>query len=175
MIGQLIRERSDIEIQATIIGAVSKSKASRQELNKINQVIEKQKIGPNLTFKGYCDHETLIHSATEHDIFISPSVTATDGDTEGGAPVTIIEMAAAGLPIISTTHCDIPFVLAENNRKLLVAERESSSLCRVMSWLVEHPDEWRTIALQNRQHIESKFDIRNQGTTLANIYNELIS
>ena len=173
-IGQLIHERSDIDIQVTIIGAVSKSKGSRQEFKKINKVIDQQNIRHYLAFKGYCDHKTLGQSATEHDVFMSPSVTAAHGDTEGGAPVTIIEMAAAGLPIISTTHCDIPFVLGESNRKLLVAEREISSLFRVMSWLVDHPDEWNKIALENRQHIESKFDIRHQGPALADIYNRLV-
>jgi len=103
-----------------------------------------------------------------------PSVTAANGDSEGGAPVTIIEMAAAGLPILSTTHCDIPFVLGESNCKLLVPERDSSSLYSMMLWLVDHPNEWIPLALENRQHIESKFDIRNQGPTLAKIYNSIL-
>lgn len=173
-IGQFIRERRDIKVQVTIIGG-TRPKGPQQELQKINSVIDKQNIRDYLTFKGYCDYETLIHNAGEHDIFISPSVTAASGDTEGGAPVTIIEMAAAGLPIVSTTHCDIPFVLGKPNRQLLAAERDSVALFGEISWLVDHPDQWTTLVSENRQHIESKFDIRHQGPALANIYNSLIS
>ncbi len=45
---------------------------------------------------------------SRHHLFLSPSVTAPDGDSEGGAPVSIIEAAATGMPVVSTTHCDIP-------------------------------------------------------------------
>ena len=46
-----------------------------------------------------------------HHLFLSPSGTAADGDSEGGAPVAIIETAATGMPVVSTTHCDIPEVV----------------------------------------------------------------
>ena len=65
---------------------------------------------------------------TKHDVFLAPSVTASNGDTEGGAPVAIIEMAASGMPIVSTRHCDIPSVVLDGVTGLLAAERDSEGL-----------------------------------------------
>jgi len=31
-----------------------------------------------------------------------------DGDCEGGAPVSLIEASASGIPVVSTVPCDIP-------------------------------------------------------------------
>jgi colanic acid/amylovoran biosynthesis glycosyltransferase len=174
-IGNFIREQQDIKVQMTIIGSAYKSRSSQQELRKMNNVIDELDMRKYITFKGSCDHNTLIRLAREHDIFLSPSVTSSTGDSEGGAPVTIIEMAAAGLPIISTIHCDIPSVLGESNRKLLVAERDSSSITRVMNWLIEHSSEWNTLTFDNRKHIESNLNIRNQGPALADIYNSVLA
>lgn len=172
-IGKFYAKRNDIQIEITIIGDV-KPNRTEQELEKMNKAIDQYNLRKYINFKGYCDHPTLIQAATEHDVFISPSVTAENGDSEGGAPVTIIEMAAAGLPILSTTHCDIPFVLADKNRKLLVPERDSDSLLNIMLWLVDHPSAWNEIAVENRAYIEEKFDKYKQGKALAKIYNDIV-
>ncbi len=68
---------------------------------------------------GYQPHSTLFAEAYRHHIFLSPSVTASTGDTEGGAPVSLIEMAATGMLIVSTTHCDIPEVIKHGVTGLL--------------------------------------------------------
>ena len=60
---------------------------------------------------GYQKPIVLWEQAYQHQVFLSPSVTASDGDTEGGSPVAIIEMQASGMPVIATTHCDIPSVI----------------------------------------------------------------
>jgi len=73
---------------------------------------------------GFQPHAILFEEAYKNHIFLSPSVTALDGDTEGGAPVTIIEMAATGMPIISTKHCDIPEVIKDGVTGFLANERD---------------------------------------------------
>ena len=130
-------------------------------------------IGDVFRFAGFCDHPALITLGNGHDIFMSPSVSAADGDTEGGAPVTIIEMAALGMPIASTTHCDIPGVLAPANRALLVAERDSAALAQVLLRLTDNPNEWARIGRENRVYIEQYFDLRKQGAMLTEIYNDV--
>src|SRR5690606_39794503 len=60
---------------------------------------------------GYQPWRALMDAAYRHHVFLSPSITASDGDTEGGAPVGLIEMAATGMPVISSRHADIPEVI----------------------------------------------------------------
>ena len=112
--------------------------------------------------------------AYQHHIFVSPSVTVTDGDTEGGAPVSIIEMAASGMPVVSTRHCDISNVIRDEETGFLAEERDVNGLVDALRRFVRHPDEWNDILKKGRKHIEENFDIHKQGCRLERRYAELI-
>ena len=47
----------------------------------------------------------------------------TANNTEGGAPVAILEAQATGLPVISSYHADIPEVVVDGKSALLAPER----------------------------------------------------
>jgi colanic acid/amylovoran biosynthesis glycosyltransferase len=112
----------------------------------------------------------LFEQAYEHDVFLSPSVTAADGDTEGGAPVTILEMAATGMPVVSTRHCDIPAVLPDG---LLADERDVEGLHVLLAELIDAPDDWERRCRAAREHIERDYNAVRQGEALAAIYREV--
>jgi colanic acid/amylovoran biosynthesis glycosyltransferase len=82
-------------------------------------------------------------------------------------------MAALGMPIVSTTHCDIPNVLGERNKALLVAERDTAGLVRALEWLIDNADQWPDIGRNNRAHIEQNFDLEKQARALSDIYAEI--
>jgi colanic acid/amylovoran biosynthesis glycosyltransferase len=46
------------------------------------------------------------------DLLVQPSRTASDGDTEGGAPYILLEAQAAGLCVVASRHADIPNTVA---------------------------------------------------------------
>jgi hypothetical protein len=56
--------------------------------------------------------------------FILSNITALNGDTEGGAPVAILEAQATGLPVISSYHADIPEAVVGGKSALLAPERD---------------------------------------------------
>ena len=91
-------------------------------------MIEKYNLRSKVRLLGYQPFSVMLEEAYGHHIFLSPSVTASDGDTEGGAPVGIIEMTASGMPVISTTHCDIPEVIQNGVTGLLAEERDVEGL-----------------------------------------------
>jgi len=101
-------------------------------------------------------------------------VTAADGDTEGGLPVALIEMAATGMPVISTTHCDIPEAIHDGISGRLAAERDVDGLVAHLRWLVAHPDAWEEMVSAARRHIEVEFNAKTQGERLAAIYRNVI-
>ena len=123
---------------------------------------------------GFQPHVRLLEEAYKHHIFLSPSVTASDGDSEGGAPVTIIEMAATGMPVVSTTHCDIPQVIPHGTAGLLADERDVAGLVKHLEWLVQNPEQWEGLVSQARAHIEKNFDAVIQGQQLAEFYASLL-
>ena len=111
--------------------------------------------------------------AYQHHVFLSPSVTASNGDTEGGAPVTIIEMAASGMVVVSTTHCDIPQVILDGRTGLLAEEREVEGLVTHLHWLYENPQSWSTFTNSGRKHIEERFNLKTQAKLLERKYQRL--
>ena len=119
---------------------------------------------------GYQPYSVLLQEASRCHVFLSPSVTAEDGDTEGGAPVSIIEMAASGIPVISTHHCDIPEVLEDGVTGLLTSERSVDGLASKLDWLIQNPDRWHAMTTAARKHVELEFNAETQGRRLAQSY-----
>ncbi len=153
----------------TVIGDAGRSKREQDEKSAIHQVVKRWGLDDQIRFLGYQPHPVLIEEFYRHEIFLSPSVIAADGDSEGGAPVTVIEAAASGMPVISTHHCDIPFVLSEQNRPYLVPERDAVALSQAIEALL-HCESWNSIAVANRRLIKQELDCRKQSRKLAEIY-----
>lgn len=169
--GRLLRE--SIDVRVTVIGDSSGLKHGEIEKQKILGVLEKYDLRPVTRLLGYQPHAKLMAEAYQHHVFLSPSVTASDGDTEGGAPVTIIEMAASGMPVVSTLHCDIPQVILDKQTGWLAEERDVEGLVKHLKWLIDHPHRWRTKTDRGRQYIEANFDVRVQAELLGNMYRRL--
>jgi colanic acid/amylovoran biosynthesis glycosyltransferase len=161
-------------IRITVIGDAGGSEREQREKQKMMSAVERWELHDKISLLGYQPHEVLIQQYYEHDIFVSPSVTAADGDTEGGAPVTIIEAAASGLPVISTVHCDIPFVLSEHNKRWLVPERDAPALDHAIHDLLQY-ENWHHISFDNRGFIERHLDVVKQSIELAQIYTALLA
>jgi len=171
-LGQLHHE---LPLEVTIIGDATPDHRSQAEKQKILTAIEKYNLQSKVRLLGYQPHAVLLEEAYKHHVFISPSVTTTEGDTEGGAPVAIIEMIATGMPVVSTKHCDIPEVTKNSVRSLLAPERDVDGLVSHLKWLINHPEQWSKMLEAGREYIEQEYDARQQGEKLANIYQSLSS
>lgn len=84
--------------------------------------------------------------------------------------MTLIEMAATGIPIVSTTHCDIPSVILHGRTGLLAQERDVEGLLGHLRWLVGHPMQWEEMARAGRSHVELEFDVVKQAERLHDLY-----
>lgn len=164
--------QDDVSLQVTVIGDATAEPRSQAEKAKIMDVLNKQNLGPSTRFLGFRTYDELMKEAYSHHIFLSPSITASDGDTEGGAPVGIIQMAASGMPIVSTKHCDIPNVLPASVE--LAEERDVNGLVKQLRWFIENAGNWGTRLAEARQHIGLNFNAQIQGQRLADIYAEVV-
>jgi colanic acid/amylovoran biosynthesis glycosyltransferase len=103
-------------------------------------------------------------------ICLQPSRVASDGDSEGGAPTVLLEMQAAGVPIVSTRHADIPFVVAEPAR--LVAEEDVEGLAQeVVRLALLDEAEWFAEAERGRKFV-SRHDALVVAAELEKVYRE---
>jgi len=116
LLKHLLRLKKYKNLQLTIIGDATNSQRTKKEKEKILRLISKYNLNNCIKMLGYQPHSIFIKELYKHHIFLSPSIHASDGDTEGGAPVSIIEASASGMPILSTIHCDIPEVVLDRKR-----------------------------------------------------------
>jgi len=123
---------------------------------------------------GYQPYPVYRRELAAAQIFLAPSVTAADGDTEGGAPVCLLEAQASGLPIVATTHCDIPEVTRPGASALLAPERDAARLAELLEELLLHPERWPAMGRAGRAHVEAEFNIRTQVERMNAVYRELL-
>jgi colanic acid/amylovoran biosynthesis glycosyltransferase len=169
------RIQSEADLQITLIGDATGEERSIAEKRKIEAAIARHALGDRITMMGFQPYRTVMETARKHHLFVSPSVTASDGDTEGGAPVSLIEMSASGMMIASTTHCDIPGVILDEESGLLSPERDPEALAANLRRMIAAPEAWDGAQRAGRAHIEAEFDARRQGERLDAIYRELIT
>lgn len=163
-----VQKQQDLEI--TIIGDAHAHPETQREKARILHAIRKYGLGSSVRMLGYQPHAILMHEAYAHHIFMSPSITAQNGATEGGAPVSIIEMAASGMIVISSRHCDIPNVILDRQSGFLADERDAAGLVRCLDEVMSYPSLWGRMVELGRRRIEIEFDARIQGSRLADIY-----
>ena len=113
-----------VSVSLTIIGDAGQDPDSQREKPRILDALESCGLKEKTRLLGYQTHQSMLREAYDHHVFLQPSVIASNGDTEGGAPVAIIEMLATGMPVVSTTHCDIPEVVGPSFSHLLAPERD---------------------------------------------------
>lgn len=155
------------QLQLTIIG-------DGPLKDELRQLAEDWKVQPYIRWLGYQPREVFIQEALAAHLFIQPSVVAADGDTEGGAPVALIEAQATGLPVLATTHADIPEVTLPGESAFLVPERDVDALEERLTYLLDHPERWAAMSRAGRRHIEADFDIVDLGRRLEAHYRRLI-
>ena len=164
-----------IPLQLTIVGDATQEKRSQEERYRIISALKKTGLMEKTRLLGFQPQSVLWKEASEHHIFLSPSVTALDGDTEGGAPVGLMEMVASGMPVVSTSHCDIPFVLGEELRSYLAAEKDVQGIVNILNNITS---DW-PLAIKNiglsRKRMELNFNLKMRTSLLLKEYVSLVS
>lgn len=164
-----------LDIEITIIGDAGTQRKSQAEKVRILAALGNSNLQARTRFLGYQSHKILMQEAYNCHLFIQPSLTASDGDTEGGAPVSIIEMMATGMPVVSTWHCDIPEVIGEAYLPFLAQERDPIGLSKCISELLDRWREWGELAILARRHVETEYHRTRQAERLVDQYRRVMS
>jgi colanic acid/amylovoran biosynthesis glycosyltransferase len=131
-------------------------------------------IAQRVEWLGPLSYADYVRELLQASILLAPSVVAADGDSEGGAPTVLLEAQAARVPVLSTTHADIPEVVLDGESGYLAPERDVGALAERLDWLLSHPDAWESLGAAGRAHVEADHDVAVQARTLEAIYAELL-
>lgn len=110
---------------------------------------------------------------SQTSVLVAPSVTTSDGDTEG-LPMVILEAQAMGLPVISTCHAGIPEAIVDGKSGFLVQEGDWEAIAHQVEVLMNNADVWQSISHQAKQSVSTNFNLKTQISKLEDIYWNLI-
>jgi colanic acid/amylovoran biosynthesis glycosyltransferase len=140
----------------------------------VRAFVRANRLEENVRLLGFLSYRDYLHEMQQGDIFLQPSVTAADGDSEGGAPTTLLEAQASGMPVVSTYHADIPNVVVPGKSALLVPERDSQALANAIVYLLEHSATWEEMGRVGRAHVQRFHDIQREVVALEDKYLDLL-
>ncbi len=143
--------------------------------SSVRDFIRDNNMGGYIRLLGFLNYRDYLQEMHQADIFLHPSVTAENGDSEGGAPTTILEAQALGMPVVSTCHADIPNVVVPERSALLVEERDSEALARSLTYLVDNPQLWAEMGQAGRAHMEARHNLALEVPKLEDRYFALLN
>ena len=112
----------------------------------------------------------------DYHVFIHPSCYTDQMDCEGGAPVALLDAQATGMPIISTTHCDISDEVIHEKTGLLSQEKDSIALAKsIHTFYHMGQREYDSFAQNARKHVEQNYDITVNSIRFRSIYDDLLN
>jgi glycosyltransferase involved in cell wall biosynthesis len=111
---------------------------------------ETEKYNLPVTFTGKLEKQQWIELSTSHDIFINTS-------NFDNTPVSLIEAAALGLPIVTTNVGGIPFLFDHNETALLVRPNRVEDFTKALNELLTNTFLSTSMTIKARERVE-EFD-----------------
>lgn len=141
-------------------------------LNSCMNLVRFFKLEKNVIFLGVLDKEQIVSYYAKIRGFVQHSVTAMTGDMEG-TPVAILEASASALPVISTYHAGIPDVIINRKTGLLVNEHDVEGMANNMIYLLDNPEEAKTLGQAGRQNIKENYRMDIHMKKINSVINNL--
>jgi colanic acid/amylovoran biosynthesis glycosyltransferase len=163
-------ERRDIEFR--LIG--DETLTDGRYAARIYDYVRAYSLQQCVRFLGFLDYADYLKEMLHGDIFLAPSLVSERGESEGGAPTTILEAQALGIPVISTRHCDIPNVTRPGESALLATEKDSACLARALRSLLDDSGRRQRMGEAGRLHVERYHDIEREAPVLEERYLEVM-
>lgn len=153
-------EKSGCDVVLTIVGDASPSdQSSVLERQKINVAAREATF--QIRFAGYLGYQELITEIARNLIILAPSITAEDGDNEGGYNLTTVLAIGRGLICLTSDHCDGK-LLVGNNNGLLFDENDVSGIADGLEMIrTKSIDEIKEMSARSIAHCVSVFDSKS--------------
>jgi len=136
---------------------------------------EENKLNEYVKFLGAmkAHSEEILTEYKNADIFVHPSVIPENGDKEG-IPGTISEAMFSGLPVVSTYHAGIPYIIENGKTGLLVKEWDVEMLAENISRLINDVKLRESLGKSAQVYAKDNLDLKMKEKNLEEIYDNLI-
>ncbi len=141
---------------------------------KVEEFIKANKLYDTVKTLGNIPYEKYLQILSTADIYFQPSCIAKDGDSEGGAPTTIIEAQAMGIPVVSTYHADIPFVTLFKKTAFLEQEHDVVAMAKDLRKLMHDVKLRIKMGKNGAEFVKKYHSIHKMITEIQRLYGKLL-
>jgi L-malate glycosyltransferase len=89
-------------------------------------------------------------------------------------PISLVEAMAAGLPAVATAVGDVPAMVSDDNRPLIVEPGDEAAFGAALDSLADQPRLRRAIGAANREKALAEYDEKKMISAYARLYGEAI-
>lgn len=97
--------------------------------NRVKQIIEQYEIGDRVELLGHINHVQLEHELARASVFLLPS-------RQENSPMAIAEAMAAGIPVIASNRCGMPYMIKEGQTGFLIDPESTEQIVQRLTQLV---------------------------------------
>jgi len=126
-------------------------------------------LGNNITLTGVLKTAQIKELMKQMRCFVQHSVTAANGDSEG-TPVTVLEAASSGLPVVATGHTGIKDAVIDGVTGFLVDEFDINGMAEKMIVLAQSPQLAVQLGKAGREHMINNYQMDDR----INLLNKII-
>jgi N-acetyl-alpha-D-glucosaminyl L-malate synthase BshA len=144
------------------------------ELSRIKERVKKLKLQDNVLFAGKIGNNELPDYYKAADIFIGPSIIASDYDTEGFG-IVFIEAMACGTPVIATNVGGITDIIKHNQTGILIPQKNPDAIADAVVDLLKNTKKREQLSLNGREYVKNNFNWEEQSLKYITIYKNLIN
>ncbi len=143
------------------------------ERDRLERLAAQLGLHDRVTFWGWLSHADLLTRMAQAHMFVLASrADPQTGETEG-TPTVLLEAQALGLPVVSTRHADIPYIVQHGVSGILVPAGDAASLAEALDILLRRPDRWPTMGAAGRAYVAAHHDVRHVAARLETMYDEV--
>lgn len=112
-------------------------------LEEVRRLCEVRELQDALRFAGFLDLAGKQREFNSHDIFLNTN-------RVDNTPVSVLEAAAFGLPVVATQVGGIPYLLKDNHSALLVNDNDVHGMTQAVLRLLNEPELARRLSINGR-------------------------
>ena len=94
--------------------------------------------------------------------------------TEEGLSLTILEAAAAGVPVVASSVGGTPEIIENGKTGTLVPARDAAALARAMGGFLENPAPFREMARRAREDVGRRFSLAGMAAEYESLYRSVL-
>lgn len=142
--------------------------------HETQKLIGELQLEKEITLTGVLKPEQIKELMKTMRCFVQHSVTAANGDSEG-TPVTVLEAASSGLPVVSTRHAGIKEAVVDGVTGFLTDEYDIEGMAEGMIKIAASVELAIELGAAGRMHMIKNYDINARIKLLDSIIQDSIS